>query len=365
MTESEKILNNFNSYGGFVSTNFFVQTYNKIPSVLNINFPLKVKQENLNMIIEKIDLASKELSLVFKQWKTSKNKNAIAEDDFPYYQFYCSQATSLCLTFELANEEILMEFLYDQADTATEEWVLQLVRNLRNTIGKPQSPVFEVLAKGHGNFYTEEINIDNFELDVEKNYNDDFVEVHQIVNDALQEDKSGLILLHGAPGTGKTSYIKSLLSTHQDTSFIFIPNDFVNELLQPDFITFLIAHKNAVLVIEDAEKVLISREDENRNSVVSTILQLTDGLFSDYLNIKAICTFNTSIQKIDKALLRKGRMIAFYEFKALSYDKTNQLLTSLGQKPADKELTLAEIFNYQDKSFNASKGNNVIGFNTN
>lgn len=97
-------------------------------------------------------------------------------------------------------------------------------------------------------------------------------------------------------------------------------------MLHPDFISFLLKHQNAILIIEDAEKVLMSREQMNENSVVSTILQLTDGLFSDYLNIKIICTFNTSLDKIDKALLRKGRMIAYYEFKALIPEKANEIL---------------------------------------
>jgi len=133
-------------------------------------------------------------------------------------------------------------------------------------------------------------------------------------------------------------------------------------LLQPDFITFLISQKNAILVIEDAEKVIASRENESKNSVVSTILQLTDGLFSDYLNIKIICTFNTQIDNIDKALLRKGRMTAFYRFKALNIKKTNAILESFGYKGVDKELTLADIFNFENNDFEKSDKKKSIGF---
>ena len=194
-----------------------------------------------------------------------------------------------------------------------------------------------------------------------KMYNDDFVEVNRLIEDALPTDKAGLILLHGSPGTGKTSYIKNLITKFNNLSFIFLQNEFINELLNPDFISFLLKNRNAILLIEDAEKVLTTREYSNENSVVSTILQLTDGLFSDYLNIKIICTFNTSIEKIDKALLRKGRMIAYYEFKPLAAEKASELLKSMGLEPTEDEMTLADIFNYRSKEFRANDAKK-IGF---
>jgi ATP-dependent 26S proteasome regulatory subunit len=88
---------------------------------------------------------------------------------------------------------------------------------------------------------------------------------------------------------------------------------------------------------------------------------LTDGLFSDYLNIKIICTFNTSINKIDSALLRKGRMIAYYEFKALVKQKANELLKTLNYDATTTDMTLADIFNYQNKNFNQAE-KRKIGF---
>ena len=123
----------------------------------------------------------------------------------------------------------------------------------------------------------------------------------------------------------------------------------------------MLKNRNAILLIEDAEKVLTTREHSNENSVVSTILQLTDGLFSDYLNIKIICTFNTSIDKIDKALLRKGRMIAYYEFKPLAAEKANELLRSMKLAPTEDEMTLADIFNYHSNEFRANDSKK-IGF---
>jgi hypothetical protein len=65
---------------------------------------------------------------------------------------------------------------------------------------------------------------------------------------------------------------------------------------------------------------------------------------------------------VDKALLRKGRMIANYEFKPLSKEKANKLLKSRGLEAIDKEMALADIFNYDKRNFEDSANSKKIGF---
>jgi len=219
-----------------------------------------------------------------------------------------------------------------------------------------------VLVHHEGMFGTEDVNTADFtSVDIHEMYNDDFNEINEIINTSMTRAESGIVLLHGEPGTGKTTYIKHLICKFKDKEFIFIQNDFVKDLLKPSFISFLLQNKNSVLIIEDAEKVVVSREDSTDDSVVSTILQLTDGLFSDFLNIKIICTFNTDLDHIDKALLRKGRMIAKYNFTPLSPEKTAALAGRLGHKDIAGSLTLADIFEF-DKHEYKNKTKKGIGF---
>ncbi|MEM1215856.1 MAG: AAA family ATPase [Bacteroidota bacterium] len=358
----DDLLNTFSPYGEFLKDRFFTQTYGRIASRIMLDVPLEANRDNMTTVKEMLAETGGDFQVVYKNWTIGNTNKAEDKDDYEREFFYHIPNKRTCVWVSLHYEKLLMEFLYREDDQANEQWVLDVCKTFRSKFGKEKGPTFKVLSKGGGQFYTEEININAFDVDVNKLYNDDFAEIHRIIDESLAVDNSGLILFHGPPGTGKTSYIKHLLDKHNERNFIFIPNDFVNELLQPDFISFLITSKNSILVIEDAEKVITSRENASTNSVVSTILQLTDGLFSDYLNIKIICTFNTSIEKVDKALFRKGRMIAFYEFKALSLDKTNALRKSLDQGEGNEPMTLAEIFNLDKESFEDSSKGKRIGF---
>jgi ATP-dependent 26S proteasome regulatory subunit len=51
------------------------------------------------------------------------------------------------------------------------------------------------------------------------------------------------------------------------------------------------------------------------NAGLINILNNSDGLLSDELCIKFICTFNAPLKDIDEALLRKGRLAAGMSLK--------------------------------------------------
>jgi len=355
-----EMLKAYDYYGDFKRDLYFTNEYNILPSNLELNLSLKESKENLEKVLSLIDL--KNLELVFKNWNTSDYRDSEIQKDYAFEYLFKSNIKKMTIWISLDANDLTIDFMYDASDKECEKWILESNHKLRADLGDIKTPSFKILSMNGGCFHAEEVNTKNFEhLDIELMYNDDFQEINTIITDAIKKVKSGLILLHGKPGTGKTTYIKNLISTNKDKSFIFIQNDFVAELLKPGFISFLLKNKNCTLIIEDAEKVVISRDSQDA-SVVSTILQLTDGLFSDYLNIKVICSFNTDLNKIDKALLRKGRMIARYEFDDLSIEKANQLLIKNGQKELNKKMSIAEIYGLKEKSF-SNLAYNKIGFN--
>ena len=72
----------------------------------------------------------------------------------------------------------------------------------------------------------------------------------------------------------------------------------------------------------------------------------------DCLNIQVIATFNMKREKIDQALLRKGRLIAEHRFDKLSIEESNKLLKHLGKdNKVNEAMTLADIYNIDEELF--------------
>ena len=201
-------------------------------------------------------------------------------------------------------------------------------------------------------------------LEVGRHYNDDLQQVHNIILKGIRKrDNKGLILFHGMPGTGKSTYIRYLIHC-QKKRVIFLPPRLAGNLDSPQLVNMLLENRNSILVIEDAEDLLVSR-DSNSNSGISMLLNLTDGILGETLGIQVICTFNTHVSNIDKALLRKGRLLALYEFKPLETQKAKALLEEIGVNDyfPDKPMTLAELYNIREEQFDFTSGKRkCIGF---
>lgn len=219
-----------------------------------------------------------------------------------------------------------------------------------------------------GGFGLIEKDIEVGEVNIEKNYNDDFQEVDEIIKDFISSKKNnnaGLIILNGAPGTGKSYYIKSLINRY-NKQFIFVTQNIVNQMSSPEFISFLMSLKNSVLILEDCENVIMSRDNGNTSSAISNILNICDGILSDVLNIKIIVTFNTDLKNIDKALMRKGRLKYQYTFGKLNVEKTKALLKELHGEEYNtndvKEMTLADIYNIDSNNAEVFSKKKSIGF---
>lgn len=220
-------------------------------------------------------------------------------------------------------------------------------------INEPKIRQFHMIQYINGSFYLADFDIKPFEIDVSTHYNDDFQSIHNLIVSSLStKDKNGLVLLHGKYGSGKTYYLRHLINKIE-REFIYFPLQMVSNLNSPEFLPFLAEHKDAILILEDCEELLISRENGHANSSsLSTLLNLGDGLLSDALHINVICTFNANLKKIDDAILRKGRLLARYEFNELEPQKAKSLAQKIGKNlPIERPMTVSEIYNLENDSF--------------
>lgn len=192
------------------------------------------------------------------------------------------------------------------------------------------------------------------ELDIDSNYNDDFGEKDKTIKTFIEKDNTaGLIILHGDKGTGKSTYIRHLIACYPEKKFIFIPASLIQMLGQPTFTSFLLTLENSIIILEDCENAIKSRKGNSGSAgAVALLLNMADGLIGDNLALKFICTFNEDVRDIDDALLRKGRCACKYEFKALSPEKTSELLKKVKDIDYNGQgLTLSEIYFYGDTSY--------------
>jgi SpoVK/Ycf46/Vps4 family AAA+-type ATPase len=223
----------------------------------------------------------------------------------------------------------------------------------------------ELVKSDRGHLDTEEYDLIVEPMNLELNYGKDFLKVHDsIIKRLNKENDKGIILLHGDPGTGKTSYIKYLTTLVGDKKILFIPPSMAEMLSEPSIIPFLMDHRNSILIIEDAERVIADREGNGSPSGVSNILNLTDGILGDCLSIQIIATFNMKREKIDQALLRKGRLIAEHKFENLSVENTNKLFKHINKDVVTTiPMSLADIYNIDVEVFRATN-KTKIGFNS-
>jgi hypothetical protein len=78
--------------------------------------------------------------------------------------------------------------------------------------------------------------------------------------------------------------------------------------------------------------------------------------------VQLICTFNNSLTLVDSALMRKGRLIAKYEFGKLGVKKSQALSDHFGNSTIiNKPMTIAEIANQHEKDQQPQKIE-VLGF---
>ena len=229
-----------------------------------------------------------------------------------------------------------------------------------NKIDEITNITIGMVSYDDGSFYVKDFDINNKKVELvelDLHYGEGFENFNEQLLNRLNEDTKGLTLFHGVAGSGKTTYIRYLLrkikELNKDNNVLYFPPTMVDSITDPSFINFISGWvteskgKNYIF-IEDAEPLLESR-DMTRNIGITNLLNLTDGLLNDILNIQVIATFNTNLKNIDLALLRPERLTARKEFKKISGERLNKLseFLNIDKSLLNKEMTLAELYSFK------------------
>jgi len=224
---------------------------------------------------------------------------------------------------------------------------------------------FSMITNNYG-FDLEYYEIKTYDIDLHKQYNDDFIAADVKIKTFLNEPKtSGIVLLHGLYGSGKTTYIRHLINATEN-NFIYVPLNMVGALNEPDFLPFISQYRDSILIIEDCEHLIQSRKNNGPSNALVNLLNMGDGLLGDALRLKIICTFNADLKEIDEALLRKGRMVMRYYFDKVKLEKSVSLQKEINRQPLLNEaLTLADIYNSDENDLLGDANKKSIGFKKN
>lgn len=276
------------------------------------------------------------------------------DDDFAMSAFplavYAFKTTdSICI---LSMSLTQIKGVYDVSDKYGSETFLSVFRTVsgmyRDRLKKISRTQIYQVCSSQGIYYLKDAKVEyDGRYDFGMLYPDEFMPIAENIDGFIKGGKSGMVILHGLQGSGKTSYIRKLIHDNPERRFVYLPMTMAGHLASPDFVSFLHEKmRGSVVILEDCEQVLESRDSGNGGGAISTLLNMSDGLLADGLNIQFICTFNAEIGKIDKALLRKGRLVDKYEFGKLNEEKARKLAELVhGSSDFVKgDMSLAEIF---------------------
>lgn len=121
-------------------------------------------------------------------------------------------------------------------------------------------------------------------------------------------------LFTGVPGSGKTSFVKSIALKHQRPVYSISFSRSLTEEKLFDLINDM--NDNSILLIEDIDSFFVERKPEETTCVsFSSIINILDGVLSNGNGIITFMTANNA-KLLDKALIRPGRIdkIVYFDF---------------------------------------------------
>ena len=175
-------------------------------------------------------------------------------------------------------------------ESVKREFALLRDRRKRKPKRVRQKSNFVVISSQHGYLSTREVEMPcvlRREDDLILHYGQEFNEWNSKFLSLLRQKRTGVAILRGEPGTGKTSYLRfltyKLRRTHR---FYHLPLCVYPLLAAPAAVTFWMEQDEGherykkVVLLEDAESLLMQRASDNQVNL-SNLLNISDGFLGE------------------------------------------------------------------------------------
>jgi hypothetical protein len=161
-----------------------------------------------------------------------------------------------------------------------------------------------------------------------------------------------LLLLHGPTGTGKTTALRALahawrewcqVDTVLDPEALFADSTYLTSVVlgdrQPG------DRRWRLLVLEDCDELVGADAKQGSGQALSRLLNLTDGLLGQGLDILVCLTTNENVARLHPAVVRPGRCLAEIEVGPLPQDQARRWLgAGAGDRVGPAGASLAELY---------------------
>jgi hypothetical protein len=150
------------------------------------------------------------------------------------------------------------------------------------------------------------------------------------------------------------------LTTDTAAMYVLVSPSMIGQLSGPNLLPALLQARELddngdimpiVLILEDADEVLVKREAGGSRIGLSELLNLGDGLLGELADIRIVATTNAKIDEMDPAIVRPGRLCRRIHAHTLSYEEATKMYQELLGDDTLKYSTnwgtsLADVYRY-------------------